>query len=79
MLRSMTGLLALTLLVAASPAHRQPTSNSVPPLPASSTSEPTVARKSPEDMEKDRKATEARDRAWDTKMKSSMDSVCKGC
>ena len=75
MFRSMTALLALTLLMAAGPVQRQPT----PSTSEGSDPAVTAAQKREAEQEKSQKATEARDKAWDAKVKSSMGGICKGC
>ena len=75
MFRSMTALLAFTLLIAAGPAQRQPTPSSA----AGSDTAATAAQKREAEQEKSQKATEARDKAWDAKVKNSMSGICNGC
>ena len=68
MLRFMTALLALTGLTAAAPAHRQPTPGSL--TPGAEVSDPARVKD---------ETNEARDKAWDTKLKKTMTGVCRGC
>ena len=78
MFRSMTALLAVSVLVAAAPAHRQPTASSAPS--AKTEFDPVAAAQANEaSLDKTRKANEARDKEWDRKMKGTMSSICRGC
>lgn len=79
MLRFMTALLALTGLTAAAPAHRQPTPGSL--SPGAEVSDPARVKNETNEQARDRagKTNEARDKAWDTKLKKTMTGVCRGC
>ena len=78
MFRSMIALLALTLLMAAAPAHRQPTPSSAPPK-AAEFDPAAAAQANQATLDKTLKANEARDKEWDRKMKSTMSGICRGC
>ena len=79
MFRSMTALLAFTLLMAAAPAQRQPMPSSAPSNAAGSDPVVTAVQKREAEQEKSQKATEARDKAWDAKTKSTLSTICRGC
>ena len=79
MFRSMTALLAFTFLMAAGPAQRQPTPSSPPSDAAGSDAAAASAQKREAKQEESQKATEARDKAWDAKVKSSVGTICQGC
>ena len=79
MFRSMTALLAFTFLMAAGPVQRQPTPSSPPSNAQGSDPAVTAAQKREAKQEESQKATEARDKAWDAKVKSSMGTICQGC
>ena len=82
MLRFTTALLALVALTStpvAAQAHRQPTPATVSPdagspAPATPEREETKA-----EMEKANKEREAKQKAWDKKMKDTMGGLCRGC
>ena len=82
MLRFTTALLALVALTSTpvvAQAHRQPTPATVPPNAGSSASVPPGAEKTQAEMEKASKEREAKQKAWDKKMKGTMGGVCGGC
>ena len=79
MLRVTMIALALTGLTAAGPAHRQPTPTTLPPQPGSADPAAAGARTDGDAQDRTRKATDARTKAWDAKMKKTMGGVCGGC
>ena len=79
MFRSMTALLAVTLLMAAAPAQRQPTPSSAPSSALGSDPAVTAVQKREAEQERSQKATEARDKTWDAKTKSTLSTICRGC
>ncbi|GJD74633.1 hypothetical protein [Methylobacterium goesingense] len=84
---------ALTVLLGAAPALAQPSSGAPGPVPRNITATGVTkppsgggAAKAPytrasteADMAKAQRAAAARDKAWDTKMRTTMGSICKGC
>ena len=79
MLRFTTIALALTGLMAAGPAHRQPTPASLPPQTGSADPAILDAQKDGETQDRNRKASDERNKVWDVKMKKTMSGVCGGC
>lgn len=66
---------------AGTPAQRNVTSTGVtkPPGAAGKTGAPFTRASSEADMVKAQRAAAARDKAWDSKMRTTMGSICKGC
>ena len=79
MLRFTTIALALIGLMAAGPAHRQPTPASLPPQTGPADPATVDAQASGDAQDRNKKATEERTKAWDAKMKKTMGGVCGGC
>lgn len=50
-----------------------------PPGRAGATGAPMTRASSEADMLKSQRAAAARDKAWDSKMRTTMGSICKGC
>ena len=78
-LRFTTIALALTGLMAAGPAHRQPTPTSVPPQAESPDAASVNAQSGDAAHDRNLKVTEERTKAWNAKMKKTMGGVCGGC
>ena len=78
MLRITTIALALTGLIAAAPAHHQPTPASLPPQADSPDAAGVNTQSGEAAQDRNRRATEARDKAWDAKTKSTMSTICRG-
>jgi hypothetical protein len=82
MLRFTTAFLALVAFTStpvAAQAHRQPTPATVPPNAGSSASTPSGTERTQAEMDKANKEREAKQRAWDKKMKGTMGGLCRGC
>jgi hypothetical protein len=72
--RFLAALAAVTLLVAAAPAHRQPT-----PAETSAKRDADDRSRIERISEQNAKDASARDKAWDAQMKRTMDGICTGC
>ncbi|MCJ2043644.1 hypothetical protein MKK58_03715 [Methylobacterium sp. J-078] len=84
---------ALILLLGAAPSLAQPNSGAPGPAPRNitatgvtkppsgggGTKAPYTRASTEADMAKAQRAAAARDKAWDTKMRTTMGSICKGC
>ncbi len=80
----------LALLLGAAPVLAQPspgapqrniapTGVTKPPGRADAGKAPYTRASTEADMAKAQRASAARDKAWDTKMRTTMGSICKGC
>ncbi|KQP38346.1 hypothetical protein ASF49_04910 [Methylobacterium sp. Leaf104] len=56
-----------------------PTGVTKPPGRAEAGKTPYTRASTEGDMAKAQRASAARDKAWDTKMRTTMGSICKGC
>lgn len=73
---------ALAALIAAAPAYGQSrtvTATGVTKPPGTGGGAPYSRASTEADMLKAQRASAARDKAWDSKMRTTMGSICQGC